>query len=60
MDRYHGYGTVIRQAIADAQADGLDYTGQTGRAVGAITAIDTDIGAPDARHIVRLWRGENG
>ena len=59
MDEYHGYGTVIRDAIADAWSEGLDQTDQTGHAVVAITAIDPDIGEPAALDLVKLWRGKN-
>ncbi len=58
-DPYHGYGTVIRDALKDAWSQGLDHTDQTGRAVGAITAIDPDMGEPAALVLVKLWRGEN-
>ena len=59
-DPYHGYGTVIREAIADARSDGLDDIGQNGHAVRAIKAVDTDMTASAALALVKLWRGKNG
>ena len=59
-DPYHGYGTVIREAIADARSKGVDDIGQNGRAVRAIKDIDTDMTASAALALVRLWQGKYG
>ena len=59
-DPYHGYGTVIREAIADARSKGVDDIGQNGHAVRAIKDIDTDMTASAALALVRLWRGKYG
>ena len=59
-DKYHGFSSVIAQAIADARAEGLDHVDQNGRAVQKILDIDPDKGAVGALNIVRLWRAEYG
>ena len=59
MEKYYGLENVIRQAIADAWAEGMDYTGQPGRAVRMIQSVAHDMGASGAMHLVRLYRAEN-
>ena len=56
MEKYYGLENVIRQAIADAWAEGMDYTGQTGRAVQIVMAIRKDLRAPEAMHLVNRVR----
>ncbi len=47
---------VIRQALADAEAAGKDYQGQTEEAVRAVQQVRPDMTAPDALVAVNLVR----
>ena len=48
--------TVIRQALADAQAGGRDYLAQTGQAVRAVLQVRPDMTASEAPSAVDLVR----
>ena len=48
--------TVIRQALADAQAAGRDYLVQTELAIGAVLQVRPDMTASEALSAVDLVR----
>ena len=47
---------IVAQAIEEAWQQGLDYMGQTERAVNAVSTVRPDITASDALSIVRRLR----
>ena len=49
-----GLENVIRQALADAQAAGKDYLGQTEHAVRAVQQVRSDMTASDALATVNM------
>ena len=51
-----GLETVIRQALADAQAAGRDHLTQTQIAVRAVLKAQPDMTAPEALTLVELVR----
>ncbi len=49
--------TVIRQALAKAQAAGKDYLGQTEEAVSAVLRAQPDMTASEAQAAINMvWR----
>ncbi len=47
---------IVTAALADARDQGLDYTGQTERAVRAVLAVRPDMTAAKALSVVRRVR----
>ena len=55
-DPYLGMYNVIVDALKEAEGMGLDYTGQTGHAVRAVTQVG--LGTPEALFLVKRLRAE--
>ena len=58
MANYQDLDNVIRQAIADAWAEGQDQTGQTNAAIRKVMEARRDIGSTEALALVERVQAE--